>query len=239
MTGTDILGNKVRVTTTTNASGLYQFAFRDQAHTQPLLPGTYTITITQPAGYLSGKLQNGSPAAPVAANGQFQNIDLTQRPFFGGDYNFGELKPSSLSGYVYVDANNDGVRQTKEPGVAGVTVLLTGTDDLGNKVSAKVVTNSAGSFSFTSLRPGTYTLTEVQPAMLIEGRTSVGAGFTSNGAAGTSVITNIVVSAGQTGTTFRFGQRGLAPQYVSKRLFLTTSTTTVSVGPAGAGTVVV
>src|SRR5262249_25398324 len=44
------------------------------------------------------------------------------------------LPPASLSGYVYADDNNDGVKQTNEIGFVGVLVTLSGTDDLGHSV---------------------------------------------------------------------------------------------------------
>ena len=50
LTGKDFLGNPVHVVTTTNSSGQFTFA--------NLLPSNssgYTITETQPAGFLNGK----------------------------------------------------------------------------------------------------------------------------------------------------------------------------------------
>src|SRR5205823_2500874 len=93
LTGIDVLGNVVSVTTTTDATGLYQFTFRDQGRNLPLLPGTYNISELQPAGFLNGKQQNGAPAAAGVANDVFAGIPLIAQPFFGGDYNFGELRP--------------------------------------------------------------------------------------------------------------------------------------------------
>ncbi len=42
------------------------------------------------------------------------------------DYDFGELLPASISGYVYADINNNGVMDPGEPGIAGVQVTLVG-----------------------------------------------------------------------------------------------------------------
>src|SRR5205807_9167394 len=103
---------------------------------------------------------------------------LTQAPFFGGGYNFGELRPAGLTGFVFVDANNNGIRDAKEPGIAGVSVLLGGRNDLGQPVNATVVTDVHGNFSFQRLRPGTYTLRETQPASFIDGRDGTGVGVT-------------------------------------------------------------
>ena len=49
-----------------------------------------------------------------------------------------EFIPSSLSGFVYYDTNNDGIRDASEQRVAGVTITLTGTDYLGAAVSRRL-----------------------------------------------------------------------------------------------------
>ena len=64
-----------------------------------------------------------------------------------------EYIPSSLSGYVYYDANNDGIRDTSEQPVAGVTITLTGTDYTGAAVSRQATTGNDGAYSFTQLAP--------------------------------------------------------------------------------------
>ena len=64
--------------------------------------------------------------------------------YVGTGNNFGELAPAKLSGYVYVDADNDGVKDGGEAAIAGVTVTLTGTDDLGNPVSETATTDANG-----------------------------------------------------------------------------------------------
>ena len=69
--------------------------------------------------------------------------------------NFGEILPAKISGFVYEDVGNDGVRNT-EPAIAGVPVTLTGTNDLGQPVSASTTTNAAGYYEFVGLRPGSY-----------------------------------------------------------------------------------
>ena len=38
-------------------------------------------------------------------------------------YNFGELAGSSVAGKVYLDANNNGVFDSGESGIGGVTVI--------------------------------------------------------------------------------------------------------------------
>src|SRR5206468_901837 len=140
----------VSVTTTTSASGAYSFA--------NLRPGTYALTETQPSGWLDGKDTIGTPGG-TTGNDVFSNIGLNAG-VNGANNNFGELPPASIGGYVYSDLNNDGVKQGTEVGIGGVTVTLTGTDDLGNSLNVTATTAADGSYSFTNLRPGTYALAE-------------------------------------------------------------------------------
>jgi hypothetical protein len=115
--------------------------------------------------------------------------------------------PSSLSGFVYQDANQNGVMDAGEPGVQGVTVTLTGTDDLGNAVNLTAATDANGFYSFTVLRPGTYTLTETPPPLTLAFAADVGTvGGSSDGvAASPTQITQVVLAAGQDGLNYDFG----------------------------------
>src|SRR5205823_4665846 len=112
LTGTDDLNATVNVVTTTNASGLYTFP--------GIRPGSYTVGETQPAGYLDGKDSIGSPGGDTA-NDVFSNIILNASDH-GANNNFGELLPATISGVVYSDASDDGLRNTGETGISGVTL---------------------------------------------------------------------------------------------------------------------
>jgi parallel beta-helix repeat protein len=84
------------------------------------------------------------------------------------------LTPASLSGFVFEDFNNDGQLDFGEKGIAGVTITLTGTDFLGNAVSLSQQTDGDGAYLFLNLLPGSYYLTETQPAGYLQGTDSVG-----------------------------------------------------------------
>src|SRR5262249_42466195 len=66
----------------------------------------------------------------------------------------------SLSGFVYNDVDNDGVRDAGESGLEGVTVTLTGTDYLGAAVSRTAVSDLTGAYRFDAMLAGNYTVTE-------------------------------------------------------------------------------
>src|SRR5581483_8589503 len=92
----------------------------------------------------------------------------------GVNYNFAEILPAQLAGFVYSDANNDGIKQGTEAGIPNVTISLSGTDDLGAAVSLSTQTLGDGSYSFGNLRPGTYQLSETQPSGYLDGKDTIG-----------------------------------------------------------------
>jgi hypothetical protein len=112
--------------------------------------------------------------------------------------------PSSLSGTVFEDFNNDGEVDFGERGIPGVTIHLTGTDDLGNAVEQCMETDADGAYYFLNLRPGNYYLTETQPAGYTQGIDTVGT------AGGSLVATDqffVVLGAGVNGLNYNFGER--------------------------------
>src|SRR5207253_2583201 len=117
LTGTNDLGQAIGIAQATNQFGQYAFL--------SLRPGVYNLAETQPGAYLDGKDTLGSPGG-VMTNDQFSSIVLGVN-VHGINYKFGEILPAAVKGYVYYDANNDGVKQGNELGIGGVTVTLTGT----------------------------------------------------------------------------------------------------------------
>ena len=193
LTGTDDLGNAVSLTTTTAADGSYSFT--------TLRPGTYTVMETQPAAYLDGKDTAGSTGG-IVTNDLISTITLGSG-VNSVNNNFGELPPASLSGFVYVDAGNDGVKGAGEAGIGGVNVKLTGTDDLGNAVSQTTTTAADGSYSFATLRPGTYTVMETQPAGYLDGKDTAGS---TGGTVTNDLISTITLGSGVNSVNNNFGE---------------------------------
>ena len=193
--GTDVLGSSVSLSTTTQSNGSYIFT--------DLMPGTYRVIETQPDGFPDGKDSVGS-AGGTLGNDQISNIQLGLG-VEAVNYNFGEqpIPKSSIAGNVYIDADNDGVRDQGEAGIGGVKVSLTGTDMQGHNVALTTTTNSNGSYIFTHLMPGTYKVTETQPADHPDGKDSAGS---AGGTVSNDMISNIHLGPGVAAVNYNFGE---------------------------------
>jgi len=172
--------------------------------------GNYTIVQTsEPAGAIDGKdshLVNGVQTA-IANSDTTDSIPVTVNSADVPHNDFGEVILSSLSGYVYNDINNDGIKQSGEPGVVGATVTLTGTNDKGQAVNLSMQTDVNGFYSFTGLRPGTnYKLTETQPLNFLDGKDAIG---TQGGTTSNDMFSSISLCCGTNGINNNFGEIGL------------------------------
>ena len=164
LTGTDFLGNTVDIPMMTDSTGAYDFP-----DLRPSNASGYTITETHPTGFIDGKDTQGTPGNGTTSQDQFSGIVLA--PSVNGQNNdFGELLPATVSGFVYEDLNNNGLRASSgEPGISGVTVVLTGTNDQGTIAPETTTTAADGSYSFANLRPGTYVVTDTPPSGFLDG----------------------------------------------------------------------
>ena len=200
-------------TTVTGADGIYQFT--------GLTPGAqYQVMFAKPAGTVFTVQNSGSVLTDSDANvvtGKSQIVTLAS-----GENNAtidaGVLTPvpvpSKLSGYVYQDVGNDGVRNA-EPPIAGVTITLNGTDDLGHPVSASTVTNAAGFYEFVGLRPGTYSVTETQPVAYLDGKET--AGTAGGNTTVNDVISAVVLTPGSNSVENNFGE--ITPASIGDKVF--------------------
>jgi hypothetical protein len=196
----DDRGATVNLTTVTAGNGAYSF--------NNLRPGTYTLTQTQPAGWLDGKDTMGTQGG-VAGNDQFSNIQLASGQSSVNN-DFGELAQSILRGFVYFDANSNGVMDPGEPGLPGVTITLTGVNDLGQSVNIVQITDANGAYAFGLLRPGTYTITETHPDGLVDSQDSIGS---QGGSVAQNRLFNIPLGSGINGVNNNFAEN-LLPELV-------------------------
>ena len=127
---------------------------------------------------------------------------------------------ASLSGFVYADVDNSGTKDSCEMGLRDVTVVIDGVDDQGsNLVNRSVITSGDGSYEFTGLFPGIYSLTEITPEIYIEGKANK-PGTAGGIAVGSNQFAEIVLAGGVAGTNYNFCEWGLRPEFISKRPYL-------------------
>lgn len=168
-----------------------------------LKAGNYTIVETaQPAGFLDGKDSSNGFVIPGSVGHDSIAVALGNTNAINND--FGELPPASLAGFVYVDLNNDGVKDPTEAGIGNVVVRLTGIDDTGKRISLRTKTADDGSYNFGNLRPGTYTITVTQPRGLTHGKNTPGS--LGGDASRPNILSGIVVGAGDSGTDNNFAE---------------------------------
>jgi SdrD B-like domain len=173
--GFDINGKRVSLTTRTSSFGTGAFEF-DVA--VPSNADGYTITQIQPAGYFDGKdavgSVNGIVQGVLGADGDsISGIKVTSESI-GTNYWFGELKPVTISGFVWEDADNDGARSLGEPALNAARILLQGVNDKGETVTAETTTKATGEFNLVGLRKGTYTVTRAPLVGYLGGKQTLG-----------------------------------------------------------------
>jgi len=180
-------GNATIATTTSAVDGSYLFA--------GISAGNYSVIETQPAGYGS------SPSSPDTAA-------IVVPPGAGATALFADTL-STLSGSVYIDLNNNGSRDSGEPGISGISVSLTGTDAASAAVNRTATTDAGGAFELIDLltpNASGYTLSEpVQPVAYADGLDAAG---TAGGTTGNDTITAIHLGVNTDATGYTFGERG-------------------------------
>jgi protocatechuate 3,4-dioxygenase beta subunit len=176
---------KVIATTITNAQGRYTFG--------NLRPAEYQISEVQPTGYYQGGQVVGSGGGIIAGDDYITAIRLLAAQDLV-DYDFCELLPGSLAGMVFADSNDDCVYDPAlgETAISGVTIQLI---DASGTVVASTQTDTAGRYRFANLRPGSYSVRELQPSGFFQGGQRIGSAGGRVG--GVDLITEIPVGAGQ------------------------------------------
>ncbi len=181
----DEQGNVI-ATTVTNSNG--QYAFED------LRPGTYSVHEHQPVAYFNGGYHIGSGGGSFFGLDTIGDVHLESDQHLV-DYDFCEVPPAKLSGYVFIDGPpifspgglpddissiRDGQRTPDDRPLEGVVLELRqgysgdpifGMEALPGFYSEgpiRTVTDASGYYEFSGLPGGTYAVVEVQPNGLID-----------------------------------------------------------------------
>ncbi|MBK9564488.1 MAG: carboxypeptidase regulatory-like domain-containing protein [Saprospiraceae bacterium] len=196
------INNTIITSTTTGVNGQYQFT--------NLKPGVvYVVKFTTPNGYQPSSVDRGGDdtkdSDANATTGKTPGVTLESgqnNPTIDAGY----YKPASLGDFVWDDTNGNGRQDAGEPGISGLTVTLTGTAGDGTPVNQTTTTGTDGSYSFTNLKPGTYTVTFTKPTgTAFTGQDNGTDDKDSDASPTTGSTTAITLVSGQNNTTVDAG----------------------------------
>ncbi|MCW3107978.1 MAG: conserved repeat domain protein [Segetibacter sp.] len=143
--------------TTTNASGFYQFT--------GLAAGTYTVKFTTPSSYTPSPANQGGndEKDSDALSGSVSvtlNAGQTNNSIDAGFYKTTTTGNLTLGNQVWNDFDGDGKRDDNEPGIPGATISLytdNNGDNMPDGAAIKTTTSDAnGKYLFTNLSEGRY-----------------------------------------------------------------------------------
>ncbi|MCP4996837.1 MAG: DUF11 domain-containing protein, partial [Gammaproteobacteria bacterium] len=144
ITVTLYLGAAAVQTTTTDASGLYTFT--------NVTSGTYSVLFDPLTYTVTSQNQGSDDNLDSDANGIGRTTNFTVTP--GSvitDVDAGLYLPATIGDYVWNDTNNDGIQDSGEPGISGITVTLY----LGAAAVQTTTTDASGLYTFTNVTSGT------------------------------------------------------------------------------------
>ncbi len=194
--------------TTTGGTGLYSFT--------NLVPGTYFVQFTLPAGYAFSPLnQGGDDTLDSDADRSTGQTIQTTLDFNENDptWDAGIYQLASIGDRVWNDFNQNGIQDVGEAGINNVVVeLYTGAGSLVASTSTTTIGGVDGSYNFSNLEPGDYYLVFYTPGGFAVTSQDQGgddaADSDINPATGQTVVTTL--SSGENDVTWDAGYYQLA-----------------------------
>jgi len=136
-------------TTNTDQNGFYEF--------NDLIPGDYSLIFESPAGFNSSPNNVGGDSTIDSDAIALSGGSTIQTTLVSGEndptWDAGFYETASIGNFVWNDINADGIQDSNESGIQGVSVNLF--DENGILV-ATTTTDANGEYIFDDLLPGTY-----------------------------------------------------------------------------------
>lgn len=143
-----LLGDNREVLQTVQSvrSGSYSF--------DNLMPGSYTLRIELPEGYVY--TLDGKDSVTLRSNDVISEFNVGQLRM--GEtiehINIGALNPVQVGGVVWYDQDNDGRRANADSGISGTRAVLTMLSGADAGMTFETKTNEDGSYRFENVMPG-------------------------------------------------------------------------------------
>ena len=173
---------------------------------------------------------SSSPASSAASSNVEQAVAAASVPYLTSTPFAGNGGTGSLSGFVYVDENDNHVMDSADWAIASAKLSIT---ESGSSTPAGyAISSQDGSYSFDGLATGTYSISLLTPSSKPgqdsgEWRTVTNdAAVVSVGTAGTiaqSAYNDITLGSGDAGTNFNFAELAYPGDLISKAMFLMSS----------------
>jgi len=196
----DAANNQVGLTTTgfdsvTQLHGKYQFS--------GLCAGTYTVKVTTPVGFVASSSLVGTDTT-IDSNGSPASVTLPDDFSSDMTIDFGYNTPctGSLGDFVWNDLNEDGIQNSGEPGIGGVSIVLR--NALDNSFIASTTTDANGAYTFNSLCKGDYKIEVTAPAGFVPSPSNAPLSTTANDSNGSPTIATLPAD-NTVDTTYDFG----------------------------------
>ena len=155
LSGVDTAGNPIApIQTTTAADGTFSFV--------GVPAGTYNVTqVTAVPGRFDGpEFVNGVRQANSIGSDSIGQIVVGGDVLSVSGITFTDYDAQTVTGSIFVDANDNGVRDPGEAPQANVNVVLSGLNYTGNAITPRSVTTDAD---------GNFTIANVPPALFSDG----------------------------------------------------------------------
>ncbi|MDR1599975.1 MAG: carboxypeptidase regulatory-like domain-containing protein [Oscillospiraceae bacterium] len=140
-----------------------------------LLPGAVTARFTLPDGMMFTRQTSGGSMAETTDGGESSSPTLTLA--MGGSLpgvSAGATRSGTVGDYAWIDHNLNGMQDSGEPGMQGVTLTLERGSDGQWIPVAETVTDADGFYEFEGVRPGTYRISVNAPEGFIPTRRADG-----------------------------------------------------------------
>jgi hypothetical protein len=170
-------------------------------------PGTYSLTIHAPkcyyqldfvCGYAIDHLGPANSNIFYTPQGRLISADN------GGLHSCTSCPGGSISGFVFLDQNNDGEIDFGEQGIKNVKVTLTNIDTHAVYVD---YTDVYGAYSFDNLPFGNYNVEETQPAGYLDGKDTAGNGGGSAFTVTNDKFSNVRIQMCDDDNNWNFGEQ--------------------------------